>query len=129
MFIEFFVRFIKEDKPKTKRQIEEELEKRRIKYLTTGIEDTRDTLEAPKIKFEYKPIVIDVKTDVKVFNDYDRDHTTVQLYGGQAYILRIPYENFKVIFEVAKGNIRIVPFTDFILSLGGESSELINSKK
>ncbi|XAI97429.1 hypothetical protein [Leptolyngbya phage Lbo-JY46] len=117
MFIEFFARFVKEDKPKTKKQLEAEAEKKRIKYLTTGMLDNEWQPNEPvKIKYEYVPIVIDVKTDVKLFNYYDEVHTTVQLYGGAAYVLKIPYENFKPIFELSKGNLRVVPFTDFVVT-------------
>lgn len=131
MVVEFLARYDADTGPKTKRQFEKEAEERRIKYLT-GKTDDIDAEVFKKPKYEYLPIVIDVKTDVRLFNYYDEGHTTVSLYGGQSYVLAIHFNNFKVIYQIAKGNMRVAHFSEFAAPeevVKEKSPKLITDKK
>lgn len=78
---------------------ETDKEDERIRRLVEGEE-----AEPKAVKFVYEPIVMDTK-DIKNFNRLDEEHTTIRLYPQESYVVKLPYDIFKEVFEAETGQV------------------------
>jgi hypothetical protein len=80
----------------------ESKEKRHLKRLLGKEEEDEEGSMDDLIKYEYKMLVCD-STDVKTFIEYDDDHTTLGLFGGDFYIIKVKFPIFEAFYNFVNG--------------------------
>lgn len=96
--VEFIARF---PKMKQVELSEDELSERDLQRLVNG--DAPDTGTEYEIEFEYLPVVLNMD-DVKLYFKYDRTHTTIKLFDGDAFVIKYKYNHFKLLREQLSGS-------------------------
>lgn len=116
--IEFSARFprMRELQGKTK-------EDRDLHRLIHGEEDGDDEIEF-EIEYEYAPIVLNTD-EIKFYFKYDKVHTTIKLYDGDAFVVKCKFNIFKVLMESLTGKV-VRKLSDFKFEerLGAKATEI-----
>lgn len=95
MKVELQVRWIS-----TGKENKEAREERKLKRLLGKEEEIEDE---DVQKYEYHPITVELN-DIKTFSEYDKDHTTVGMFGGEFYVIKASYPIIKAFYEFLTGN-------------------------
>ncbi len=69
--------------------------------------DNKSGMVEYEMTFEYAPIVINIDDVVRYF-EYDKKHTTLKMFDGDAYIVKYKYRLFKLLKEQLTGSFVLV---------------------
>lgn len=99
--------------PKTLTKKEQSALDKELEFRSVVVQDFNKNEETEKFleennypKYEYGPFVFSLK-DISKFNLVDENHICIRFYGGEVYVFRISFEQFKIIYQNLTGNIII----------------------
>lgn len=97
--IEFLARF---PKMKEIELSEDEEQSRMVDRLVSG-EPMDGRGKEYEIDFEYAPITVAME-DIVRYYEYDKNHTTIKFFDGDAFVVKYKYKFFKILREHVTGN-------------------------
>ena len=126
VMVEFLCKFPKEESLTIDDQTMDELDAElKIQEIIKGDQYNREKeklkffkdkgIELGGMEFEVIPLLINLK-DVETANPFDKETTILKTYTGDARILKLPYSEFKMIYQTLMHS-PIHSFTDGIKGL------------